>query len=236
MILRQSTSQVVRFGPFLDSTDGVTAETALTIAQADMQLSKDGGAFAQKNASGNATHDTAGWYSTTLNATDTNTVGELILQVAESGALPVWHRWYVVEEAIYDKIYAASASFNDLSAADVNAQCDTAISDASLATAANLATVDTNVDAILVDTGTTIPAQIIALNNISVADILAGGDVDGFTLEETLKLVLASVAAKLSGAATTTITIRAADDSKDRITATVDANGNRSAVTLDATG
>jgi len=38
--------------------------------------------------------------------------------------------------------------------ADVNAECDTAISDASLATAAALATVDNNVDAILLDTGT----------------------------------------------------------------------------------
>jgi hypothetical protein len=37
---------------------------------------------------------------------------------------------------------------NDVSAADVNAQCDTAISDAALATAANLATVDTVVDAV----------------------------------------------------------------------------------------
>lgn len=36
--------------------------------------------------------------------------------------------------------------------AEVNAECDTAISDASLATAANLATVDTVVDSILVDT------------------------------------------------------------------------------------
>jgi len=54
MYLRQSTSQVVRFGPFLDSTDGVTAETALTIAQGDMQLSRDGGAFAQNFAAGGA--------------------------------------------------------------------------------------------------------------------------------------------------------------------------------------
>ena len=47
MYLRQSTTQTIRFGPFLDSTDGITAETALTIAQADMQLSLDGAAFAQ---------------------------------------------------------------------------------------------------------------------------------------------------------------------------------------------
>ena len=110
MFLKQSTAQTVRFGPFLDSTDGITSETGLTIAQADMQLSKDGGAFAQKNASGNATHDADGWYSTSLNATDTATVGELLLQVTVSGALPVWTRWFVVEEAIYDALFAASAT------------------------------------------------------------------------------------------------------------------------------
>jgi hypothetical protein len=41
-----------------------------------------------------------------------------------------------------------------------------------LPTATALATVDSNVDAILVDTGTTIPAQITALNDPAVSDIL----------------------------------------------------------------
>jgi hypothetical protein len=77
-------------------------------------------------------------------------------------------------------------------------------------------------------------AAIAALPTLS--QILAGGDIDGYTLEETLKLCLAALAGKLDGAATTTITIRSADDSANRITATVDADGNRSAVTLDATG
>jgi len=118
----------------------------------------------------------------------------------------------------------------------INAEVDTAISDASLATAANLATVDTVVDAILVDTGTTLPASIAALNDITAADVLAAGDIDGFTLEEAQKIGLAALGGKLSGAATSTNTIRAADDSKARITATVDADGNRTAVTLDGSG
>lgn len=70
----------------------------------------------------------------------------------------------------------------------------------------------------------------------TLAEILAGGDVDGYTLEQTLKLCLAALAGKLSGAATTTVTIRAADDSKARLTATVDADGNRTAITYDAAG
>ena len=108
MYLRQSTGVTRRFGPFLDSTDGVTPETGLTIAQADMQLSKAGAAFAQKAAAGNATHDTDGWYSTTIDAADTDTVGELILQVTVAGALPVWLRWFVLDASTYDALFAAS--------------------------------------------------------------------------------------------------------------------------------
>lgn len=117
--LRQSTSQVVRFGPFLDPDDGVTEETSLTISRSDMRLSKDGGAFAQKNTTGNATHDSDGWYSTTLDTTDTDTVGELIMNVQDpANALPVWERWWVIEEAVYDGIYGASAAGPILDATD----------------------------------------------------------------------------------------------------------------------
>ena len=111
MFLRQSTSQIIRFGPCLDKTDGVTEETALTLAQADMRLSKDGGAYAQKNATGNATHDSDGHYSTTLNATDTAIIGELRLNVHQpANMLPVWDRWWVLEEVVYDAIYGAAAT------------------------------------------------------------------------------------------------------------------------------
>ncbi|KKL73894.1 hypothetical protein LCGC14_2070360, partial [marine sediment metagenome] len=107
--LRQSTAQTIRFGPCLDKTDGVTEETALTLAQADMRLSKDGGAFAQKSAAGNATHDSDGWYDTTLSTTDTATVGELILNVHQpANMLPVWVHYWVLEESIYDALFGAS--------------------------------------------------------------------------------------------------------------------------------
>jgi hypothetical protein len=75
-----------------------------------------------------------------------------------------------------------------------------------------------------------------ALNNISAADVLAAGDIDGYSLEQAQKLQLSAMAGKASGLATTTAIYRAADDSKARITATVDEYGNRTAVTLDATG
>lgn len=56
----------------------------------------------------------------------------------------------------------------------------------------------------------------------------------GLSLREALRIMAAALAGKVSGAAGSTITIRAAEsDHKARITATVDANGNRTAVTLD---
>jgi hypothetical protein len=59
-------------------------------------------------------------------------------------------------------------------------------------------------------------------------------DVDGHSFVGALKLLLASLS-KLSGAATTTNTFRDAADTKNRITATVDTDGNRTAVTFDST-
>jgi hypothetical protein len=63
---------------------------------------------------------------------------------------------------------------------------------------------------------------------------LIPGTQDGLTFAQYVKLSGAVLLGKASGLDTTTAVFRAADDSKDRVTATVDANGNRSAVTLDA--
>ncbi len=56
----------------------------------------------------------------------------------------------------------------------------------------------------------------------------------GLTPRNSLRLIAAALAGKLTGAATTTVTIRNAEaDSKNRIVATVDSNGNRTAITTD---
>jgi hypothetical protein len=80
-----------------------------------------------------------------------------------------------------------------------------------------------------------LPLSLSPIEEISTA-VMAGGDVDGFTLEETLKLLLSAATGVLAGAATNSITIKAADGSKTRITGTVDADGNRTVVVRDATG
>ena len=108
-VLRQSTaSQSILIGPFVDETDGSTAETGLSIANTDIRLSANGGNMASKN-SGGGTHDENGMYQITLDATDTATVGLLQISVAVSGALPVWEECRVVEENVYDAIFASGA-------------------------------------------------------------------------------------------------------------------------------
>ncbi len=52
------------------------------------------------------------------------------------------------------------------------------------------------------------------------------------TFRQALKLMVSTLGGKLSGAATTTVAIRNVADDTDVVTATVDADGNRSAVTL----
>ena len=114
--LKQSTaSQEVPLGYFLDSTDGDTEETALTIANTDVKLHKAGGTSLTNKNSGGGTHMSNGIYYITLDATDTNTVGPLVIFCHVSGALAVRLECYVFEEAIYDALFGASAGGFDSS-------------------------------------------------------------------------------------------------------------------------
>jgi len=88
-------SGTVKIGPFLDSNDGKTPLTSLTIVQADVQLSKNNGPLTQKDDSGSATHDKNGWYDVPLNETDISDTGKLLIAVELSAALPVWRKFDV---------------------------------------------------------------------------------------------------------------------------------------------
>ncbi len=106
--LKQSTAVTIKLGPFVDETDGYTAETGLTLSQADVRLSKNGGNMAQKNESSAATHDEIGYYDCPLDTTDTNTLGRLLVMVHESGARPVRLEFLIVPANTYDSLIAGS--------------------------------------------------------------------------------------------------------------------------------
>lgn len=119
--------------------------------------------------------------------------------------------------------------------ASINAECDTAITDSTIHTdvgtvIANLATVagyvDTEVAAIKAITDT------LTLN--AIADAVHDEVTEGaITLRQSIRLMLAALAGKSSGGGTNDIRFRNQADNTDRIRATVDVNGNRTAMAYD---
>ena len=185
--IKQSTASTVKLGPFLDDTDGKTPETGLTISQADIRLSKNGGNFAQSNNAAGATHNENGYYSVPLDTTDTNTLGTFRVAVSKSGALPVWQDYMVVPANVWDSMFGAS----------------------------------------------TLNVNVATLSSAAVDSILDDPVEGSYTMRQLLRLMAAALFGKASGGGTATITFRDLGDSKDRITATVTSNGNRTTVVLD---
>jgi hypothetical protein len=68
----------------------------------------------------------------------------------------------------------------------------------------------------------------------AVVDLILDDPVEGaYTLRQLLRLIASALFGKASGGGTATITFRDLGDSKDRITATVTSNGDRTVVVLD---
>lgn len=105
ILMKQSTAKTIRLGPFVDATDGVTPETGLAAAMV-VYVSKNNGAFAARNSATAITYDRDGFYAVELDATDTNTLGELQVEVS----LPVTHgpvfrSYSVVPANVYESFY-----------------------------------------------------------------------------------------------------------------------------------
>jgi hypothetical protein len=229
--LKQSTaSQEIPLGYFVDSTDGNTEETGLTIANTDIKLWKMGATSLANKNSGGGTHISNGIYYCVLDATDTNTLGAMVVFVHVAGALAVRVECEVLAANVYDS-WIAGTDVLDVNATQIegsdatNQIRDAVVDDAtridasalntlsghdpgeaimgatdlgtgagltSLASATNLATVDTVVDAIKAKTDNlpsdpadesliiaatdAIASAIAALNNLSAAEVNAEVD------------------------------------------------------------
>src|SRR3990167_7749913 len=114
LILRQSTSKAVSFGPFVDKTDGVTLEvglvTAIDHATTGIKLSKNGGALTIRSQAVTAsTYDSHGNYVVTLSTTDTGTLGTLRMIYTDAATcLPVWQDFMVLPAAMWNSLFATS--------------------------------------------------------------------------------------------------------------------------------
>lgn len=122
-----------------------------------------------------------------------------------------------------DAVLAAIAALNDLDA--VGAQA---------AASAALAAYDAATDG---DVGAAVTTLLAAIGSGGLtADEVLDEDVEGtITLRQAMRVLLAFVAGKASGGGTTAIAYRDQADTKDRLALVVDAQGNRTASTLDVT-
>lgn len=123
--LKKSTaSQEIPLGMFVDSTDGNTEETGLTIGASDIKLWKNGATSLVNKNSGGATHMSNGIYYAVLDATDTDTDGPLVIFAHISGALYVRLECCVLAANIYDSLIGGT----DLLQIDMTQILGTAVS------------------------------------------------------------------------------------------------------------
>lgn len=110
---KQNTAATLKIGPCVDSTDGVTFESTLTLSQSDIRLSKNGGNIAQKNESSSCTYDEVGCYDCPIDATDTNTLGRVDVIIGEAGMIPIRHFFKVITADEWDRKYATTGPVMD---------------------------------------------------------------------------------------------------------------------------
>lgn len=103
--LKQSTnSQEVPLGYFVDSTDGNTEKTGLTIANTDIKVWKNGATTLANKNSGGGTHISNGIYYAVLDSTDTDTLGPLVIFVHVATALAVRLECVVLVANVFDSL------------------------------------------------------------------------------------------------------------------------------------
>lgn len=167
--LRYNTdSQEVPLGHFVDSTDGNTEETGLSIANTDIKLHKAGATTLASKHSGGGTHMSNGIYYAVFDATDTNTKGPMVAFVHVSGALAVRLECFVLDPVIYDALIGS-----DMLQADVQQIAGSSVSTTTAQLGVNVVKIE-NADATdqirdsVVDDATRIDAS--ALNTLSGHD------------------------------------------------------------------
>lgn len=112
--IRQNATHKVICGPFVDVTDGATKETGLLLSTADQAeaLRHDGTTVVDISGYTWAAITTmTGYYNLTLQSGISDTVGHLIIDIADvSLCLPRREEFTVLEETVYDAMFASSAA------------------------------------------------------------------------------------------------------------------------------
>lgn len=218
---KKNTAYYLSF-PMVDSSSPASFKSA--VSPVDTAYYKDGaGAWTTLAITDTASEiGSTGVYEIDLTAAEMNH-DQVMIKFSVSGAADT--------AFLFDMRTKLVSDLNDVSTADVNAQCDTAISDAALATAAALATVDANVDLILGDTGTD-GVVISATTANQIADAILNRDFSSVsdTNARTALNALRFLRNKYSVSGTT-LTVTKEDDSTSAWTSTLTTNASADPVT-----
>lgn len=104
--VRQSTAVELPIGPVFDA-DGVAVTDCVV---GDFKIKKTTGNFAALNGSATLAYVSAGMYDLVLTTSDVDTVGDCTVAIDDTTNACAPLRMKVVEEAVYDAIFAASAN------------------------------------------------------------------------------------------------------------------------------
>lgn len=100
--LKQSVAVTAVIGPAIN----LSGIGYLSAQSAVVNISKANGSFAARNSTASASaHDASGWYRFPLDATDTNTLGALVIIMVDSSTqLQVWHEYNVLAANVFDSL------------------------------------------------------------------------------------------------------------------------------------
>jgi hypothetical protein len=139
--LRTNTDTRITVGPFLDKTDGITPEVALTVTSEKLTFVVDTAGVptlildVAPTASGGAndmvhiTNDDSGYYDLELAAANVNYLGRAMLSLNDVAThLPVFHEFMILPAVIYDAMILGTDLF-DVSITQVNGAAQTATLD-----------------------------------------------------------------------------------------------------------
>jgi hypothetical protein len=165
-VRKNTTGQYVAFQA-ISKTDGSDVITGTPV----VYYTIDGGTQAQTTAT--AVHEGNGQWSVALSQAETNG-DHIVFSFVLTGAVTQTVNVYTLDADLTNLDVAVSTrsifdATTDTVTTDAASRTASQADVSSLATAAALATVDANVDSILVDTGTDIPASIAALNDFNPA-------------------------------------------------------------------
>lgn len=248
LIIKQSTAYklpviLIDDSDFKSEETGVTYDAAGTVVRYTKEAADGDHTWSTKTlASADWEELGHGVYLIKFSTSELDTIGKFLYYYAATGILPYFGQAYIIQEDtfdgrlndIHDTIDAVKAVTDNLpdSGALTTIQADLdnpnqyKASGFSTHAAADVWTVGTR--ALTDKAGFALSAAGID----SIIDEVIEGTT---TLRQAIKLFTAALVGKSSGGGTATLKFRDIGDGKDRITATVDSNGNRTAMTLDAT-